>query len=520
MIGGAAVIPSLREIPAKQTSLQLKQTPNTINNNMVANPNSNLVFDFPDPSPRFELDDSKSNKSPTNSPIKKNKRFSKLGKKFGIGSNNNNNSSSPSKDSLDGNDTALTSLNSSLNSNTTSPERLQRNNSGDKAAGLSPGNNKQFTFADSPSRPQSTKLNLLPTIGSNPKHVRDPSVASGFISEVSEFSFDRVTVATNDTEGVMTGQSSNVSWNFLDESILQTVGTAAGGLQGGKASLLGDKGCVPYTGQQNGVTGNNNNMAAEANLVANAKAQSMTKRHHSKVSTSTFDNVSLDTEEEDNLFNDEKYGYTSSSGATNHQLGMAKPGDNGSVISEISDRTGGNNAAAGSPDERVKALLREGMAATKANSAAASAPRVTPPSPTTSKTSKLTNEETQNTSKGTFTWSEIKHNYTTFKTSRNNGLKEKSNGSILSSIIEDVQFCGLYFCGIDTTTDNDEAKAKYEESLKLKKMERKREADDTFLGSVISCVPSSVAQCGVSDDARNVFEDSCVPSTLGQCGGR
>ena len=474
---------------------------------MVANPNSNLVFDFPDPSPRFELNDNKS-KSPTNSPIKKNKRFSKLGlgkKKFGIG--NNNNASSPSKDSLDGNDTALTSINSSLNS---TPE-IQRSNSGDKAAGLSPGNNKQFTFADSPSRPTSTKLNLLPTIGSNPKHVRDPSVASGFISEVSEFSFDRVTVATNDTEGVMTGQSSNVSWNFLDESILQTVGAAAGGLQGGKSTLLGDKGCVPYTGQQQG-----NNAAAEANLVANAKAQSMTKRHHSKVSTSTFDNVSLDTEEEDNLFNDEKYGYTSST----NQLGMAKPGDNGSVISEISDRTGGNNAAA-NPDERVKALLREGMAATKSN-AAASAPRVPPPSPTTSKTSKLTDQDnTQNTSKGTFTWSEIKHNYTTFKTSRNNGLKEKSNGSILSSIIEDVQFCGLYFCGIDTTTDNDEAKAKYEESLKLKKMERKREADDTFLGSVISCVPSSVAQCGV-DDARNVFEDSCVPgsSALGQCGGR
>ena len=478
---------------------------------MVANPNSNLVFDFPDPSPRFELDDSKSNKSPTNSP-KKNKRFSKLGKKFGIG-NNNNTSSSPSKDSLDGNDTALTSLNSSLNSNTTSPERLQRNNSGDKAAGLSPGNNKQFTFADSPSRqPQSTKLNLLPTIGSNPKHVRDPSVASGFISEVSEFSFDRVTVATNDTEGVMTGQSSNVSWNFLDESILQTVGAAAGGLQGGKASLLGDKGCVPYTGQQ----GVNNNAAAEANLVANAKAQSMTKRHHSKVSTSTFDNVSLDTEEEDNLFNDEKYGFTSS--AQTNQLGMAKPGDNGSVISEISDRTGGNG---GNPEARVQALLREGMAATKANSAAGP-PRIPPPSPTTSKTSKLTDQDnTQNTSKGTFTWSEIKHNYTTFKTSRNNGLKEKSNGSILSSIIEDVQFCGLYFCGIDTTTNDDEAKAKYE-SLKLKKMERKRETDDTFLGSVISCVPSSVAQCGVSDDARNIFEDSCVPgsSALGQCGGR
>eukprot|EP00984_Skeletonema_dohrnii_P018427 scaffold8609_cov66-Skeletonema_dohrnii-CCMP3373.AAC.1 len=41
----------------------------------------------------------------------------------------------------------------------------------------------------------------------------DRTAASGYISEVSEFSFDRVTVTTE-----RTGMSSNVSWNFMEGS--------------------------------------------------------------------------------------------------------------------------------------------------------------------------------------------------------------------------------------------------------------------------------------------------------------
>mmetsp|Transcript_30880 Transcript_30880/g.56554 ORF Transcript_30880/g.56554 Transcript_30880/m.56554 type:complete len:263 (-) Transcript_30880:202-990(-) len=88
---------------------------------------------------------------------------------------------------------------------------------------------------------------------------------------------------------------------------------------------------------------------------------------------------------------------------------------------------------------------------------------------------------------------DIHHTYAKFKTDRNGGKDENGNRSILTSIIEDVQFCGLYFCGIDTTIDNwgdghsrtgDE---KYDELMKKRREDRKRATDDTFLGKVISC---------------------------------
>ena len=244
---------------------------------MVTNPNSNLVFDFPDPTPRFEFDDSptrNNNNKPNNNnntpPSRKTgKRFGKFSTKkliTGRGGNSSGGGSGVGEkdDGLDEtNDTAATSLNSSLNSSSTatnsnSPPSLKRNNSGDKAAGLN------FTLADSSSSninnnnsssSSSTKLNLLPSIGSTTLHKRNPSIASGYVSEVSEFSFDRVTVTTNDTDGIMTGQSSNVSWNFMDETVL-----GAGGLQlqsGGGGGVEGTTkynnstrsvGCVPYTG--------------------------------------------------------------------------------------------------------------------------------------------------------------------------------------------------------------------------------------------------------------------------------
>jgi chitodextrinase len=58
---------------------------------------------------------------------------------------------------------------------------------------------------------------------------------------VSEFSFDRVTVTTNETSGrdYCTVASSNVSWNFFDET---GVG-GAGGMNGNGGDF------VPYTGE-------------------------------------------------------------------------------------------------------------------------------------------------------------------------------------------------------------------------------------------------------------------------------
>jgi len=112
----------------------------------------------------------------------------------------------------------------------------------------------------------------------------------------------------------------------------------------------------------------------------------------------------------------------------------------------------------------------------------------------------INSDLTSSWSKKTFIWNDVTNTYNKFKETRS------PNQSKLSSIIEDAQFTALYFCGIDTFGD-EEAKVKYEESFKgLNKEERKKEVDDTFLGSVISCGPLSCAPsrcdvlCGTEND--------------------
>ena len=530
---------------------------------MVANPNSNLVFDFPDPTPRFEFD---KNSSPTrsNTPTnKKNKiggggigsggsskrfgKFSKLGwrrrpntNEVVESSSNSNTTNSPSKESSDGGGdvdtttTATTSLNSSLNSSNSPISTTTRTPSPSGSRGS--GGGIHYGLAESPSSSSSTKLNLLPSVGSaaynnkNGLHKRTgsksgASIASGFISEVSEFSFDRVTVMSND----MTGQSSNVSWNFLDDALLATVG-----MQDNNAKNGTGIGCTPYTGGggslvkgegaaggEGGALGGGPSQATAA-LTKNNNGQKIKGKlaiHQKSRSTSTFDNVSLDTEDE--LDNIPYTGKVSNINKNQH----SSSSDNQSVISELSDRTGGNNNTenGNSPEERVKALLREGMASATKKGEGSKAGDITagggnqgqPPSngedvlPLRTKPQTVASSLTSNktATPGLLSWYDIQTTYTEFKTSRNKGKPEKS--SILSSIVEDVQFCGLYFCGIDTTTDGDDDiiatgaggacgammnnNDKYENEMKLKKEDRKRQTDENFLGKIINCVPSG---CG------------------------
>ena len=531
---------------------------------MVANPNSNLVFDFPDPTPRFEFDDSPTknknkHKPNNNTPVPNNKKFG--GKRFGKfstkklasrgiggGGGARGEKEDDTNNELDEtNDTSATSLNSSLNSSTTTnnnspqqPSSLRRNNSGDKAAGLN------FTLADSnTNNSSSTKLNLLPSIGSTSLHKRNPSIASGYVSEVSEFSFDRVTVTTNDTDGMMTGQSSNVSWNFMEDTLLGQAGglqPAAVGVGGGGVgknnNYSSSVGCVPYTGGGgslvNGVGAEGKNHTPTTRGASNQAAvltnSQQTKKHVNVVgggkarrtqSSSTFDNVSLDTEEEDELnlqipFNGEM-----------KMIPGIRPSDD-SVISEISERSSSRRTQSHVGERAVKALLREGMVNAKLRDSG----MLVDPLPSSEESPRshqqegqmmnINNNKNDGTTKSTTSskrssnnnlfLEDIQNNYYKFKTSRNNGLKE--GRSILSSIIEDVQFCGLYFCGIDTTTtEDDEAlmqkKANnkggtYEETLKMKKEGRKKETEDTFLGKVISCVPKTM--CGVdTEEHATVF---------------
>jgi hypothetical protein len=101
-----------------------------------------------------------------------------------------------------------------------------------------------------------------------------------------------------------------------------------------------------------------------------------------------------------------------------------------------------------------------------------------------------------------------------------NNDNTNSNSGMFQSFVEDVQFCGLYFCGLDTTdccADPDEKK-RYEDSLKKKKEERKREADDTFLGKVIAVCGEGqhivVNECGDWMESERHPDDATVEDSL------
>ena len=76
---------------------------------------------------------------------------------------------------------------------------------------------------------------------------------------------------------------------------------------------------------------------------------------------------------------------------------------------------------------------------------------------------------------------DIQSTYTKFKIWRNNGASEKP--SISSGIMEDVQFCALYFCGVDIADDDDDIN----DFVNQHKEARMRETDQIFLGKVIIC---------------------------------
>eukprot|EP00571_Detonula_confervacea_P001239 CAMPEP_0172318822 /NCGR_PEP_ID=MMETSP1058-20130122/35897_1 /TAXON_ID=83371 /ORGANISM="Detonula confervacea, Strain CCMP 353" /LENGTH=494 /DNA_ID=CAMNT_0013033727 /DNA_START=87 /DNA_END=1571 /DNA_ORIENTATION=- len=468
---------------------------------MVSNPNSNLVFDFPDPTPHFDFNESPTrtpqNKGGGNSsaPGKKGKRFGKFGSSKSKISGSAGSGSSPSSTSGSLGTVTTTSLNSSLNtsldhsspSRNNSPLKPSRNHSGDIAAGPSSHQQQQIGSSSSQSSSLNFTLDPGPTIKLNlpgrpsplSSHKRNASSSahstSGYISEVSEFSFDRVTVATNET-GIT--RDTNVSWGFLDDAVLGGAANVGGGQQ------ISENSFVPYTGSDAGPVVLTNTTA----VVSGGKRTITGKGHHApKISSSTFDNVSLSDEELNIPF----------TGMVNHDS------SNQSVISEISERSAGGPLSGS--DEAVNALLREGMesarlkqqgktsksARTKAASSLAADGSPSREIHTTAKSSSNNNNNnndcqqtsTMDQSNNNNLLEDIQTTYTKFKTTRNNGRKEKS--SILSSIIEDIQFCGLLFCGIDTTESQEEEGGC--DTMKKKKEERKKEADETFLGRVIQC---------------------------------
>ncbi|KAL7533361.1 hypothetical protein ACHAWF_004470 [Thalassiosira exigua] len=487
---------------------------------MPSNPNSGLVFDFPDPTPRFDFHESPSGSGSLGGGGSKsksgggNKRFgkfskSKAGSGGGEGSSSNGSlgagGSSGSFGSHGGRGTSLSpppppsqSPSPSSRSRDRSPS-LSRNHSGDKAAGparrVGPNAHGSHSVAGGSIGSGSTPhFDMPPSPPKTIGHRRAPSAANssiGQVSEASEFSFDRVTVATNETGA--TGRSSNVSWNFLDQGTLNAVGAG--------------QSFVPYTGDGGGNGSKVVSASAKTAIRGNNKASNHHRPNHS---IDTFD-MSVSDCEMDQI----------------PMSGVAS-GGGGSVVSEISERTGGHArtgsfgraSASGGSGGAVKALLKEGMERVRneGDGRAQAAVVVTPERVARDRVQDLSmikeeggsnkpggdkpspSRETHTTAKSTASFAsqkrgfvrDLQENYATFKTERNGVKKEK--GSALQSILEDVQFCGLYFCGMDTTVAGEE-QTKYEAEVKEKKAERKREADDTFLGKVID-VGRGIPGCG------------------------
>lgn len=291
---------------------------------------------------------------------------------------------------------------------------------------------------------------------------------------------------------------------------------------------MGDK-FTPYTGDTNATTGNNNKELL--NTGTRTQKRGSPPGHQKKTSSSTFSNVSISDDEMDNI---------PFTGIVNQYLNDS--GDHQSVMSELSERT---SSRLNPEYDAVREILRDGMESCNAkrkeqeNIKETKAAKVvnsklklltmikaedTNDKNTNSNSNKGDNGSTDTTAKSsgaksTLTSStttnmlqNIQSNYSKFKTSRNNGQKEST--TILSSIIEDLQFCGLYLCGIDTTEDDEnnngcslftnnkggcggggKGTKGYEDSMKKKKEERKKETEDTFLGKVIKC-GNNVPGCG------------------------
>ena len=432
----------------------------------MSNIKSNLVFDFPDPSPHFDFEDV----SPkSKSKLKGSRGFGKFKSHRASASNSGNNSptsitpdkstattaaSSFDESAFDEFDDEMFDFGLSKSKNkTTTPNKSShpRGNHSPSARRssppqpnvsrsspqLQPSPGSSTNYELTPSKPSfeftDHKPLKLPSSQNNSPyaslHSRSPSTSnrstSGYISEVSEFSFDRVTV--NTTETPMTGMSSNVSWNFFDKDLMGSLAysgensglnngpsngyTAAGG--GNSPVVAGDKkelGFEPYTGDRN-------------------------KRRHPNQSTTrtqikiNMDNIDLD-----------------------HELPISGIVDsNQSVVSEISDMNDGDEDIM---NEAVRMHLANGgdAAAGQGNDAYS---RNKTPSP------RMNNGQSQDFSKQSivkdFRDYTIRKQQSEDQVKRDRGDaggknaksgRKKQEKNVFEALLE---MCSWYLCGLDTT---------------------------------------------------------------------
>ena len=473
---------------------------------MAANPNSELVFDFPDPTPRFDFDQSSSTGAGASSPkkrtsIRRGKRFGRFSKaKSAALSTVKAGSSSPGKSvdtSLDTDTTAEESWVDSL----TSEEGSRNNGSGNGHAfrSSSPAGSKgsasgapQRAWLSSKIRgasPNSLDLSKhsgtsggsvgngnaaerlnLPSPRAGRRHRRTASggsktAASGYISEttadMSEFSFDRVTVTTNETS-IHTGMSSSINWGFISDGALDQMG-------------LSTKDYTPYVGRAGGQPQPPSQTCPHPYQDANVSSPNAARK--------TSDAVSL-----------------SSCGSENDiPMSGIVSGDAQSLISEISEEI--NQIERGRDFHEESDAVRRLLAGEDGGGAAMSTSTGAKVTVWSGNTDAVERESTigscddrtklvpdfpdimsiasTTADHANGLLDKLSSSYGRFRISRPGDATKKS---VLAGIAENFQACGVWLCGNDTTLAegrNDAAEG------------RCTDGKDRLLGMVIGCNPTS-----------------------------
>jgi len=323
----------------------------------------------------------------------------------------------------------------------------------------------------------------------------DRTAASGYISEVSEFSFDRVTVNTE-----RTGMSSNVSWNFLDNggSSPHPLGSRSGSGGDGVLGALGSGGGTNGGGGSSKLAPPDiENLLLDDALLQQQQQQNGSHHHHHH-----------------------HHGHSNNGHRMNVFTGEIHQSSDQSVISEISEGidgiddgiTGGAGGGAGTNSgmDFINSILMEKYEGAgkvgnqhhqqQYDGKGQQQQQLTSTATPLRKQSSNNNNtiSTVGTSGGDFTSIGSTHaneKYIQQRSNNNNSSTHQTNKteqprSIFKAIIEDIQFCGMYFCGLDTTVEDDGQLTDNKRDLlhgSPSKEARKKEMDRTFLGKFVNC---------------------------------
>jgi hypothetical protein len=353
----------------------------------------------------------------------------------------------------------------------------------------------------------------------------DRTAASGYISEVSEFSFDRVTVTTE-----RTGMSSNVSWNFLEGQygggggLLDALGSGGGGGGGtGGATKLQppdiDKLLLDEDDLLDGP--NHNHHHHQGNRTSNHRMNVFTGEIHEKCDQSVISEISEGIDGHDDDILHQGGGVGGSGGGAGNGMDFIN-----SILTEKYDtmdvavqqqqpkndtKVSSSSAPAPAPQQRQSSPTQQQQLSRKTvvtvGTASGTAVSTTTTNARGNNNNTVSTVSSTNNSAGGIT--SVESAYNKFKRNKNKGKAE--NRSILHAIIEDIQFCGMYFCGLDTTSvepDPDDGQLTDHQLQRdvsphstPSKEDRAKEMDNTFLGKFIQCTPCGADTTMIPDDA-------------------